>query len=201
MNSAEDDPRNELRTSAWDKVHICHGSFKIMELLANRYRNLLRISSLIGFLFPLLAVVVILFNLLSVPNGPRIVGLATAVVTLLQVVFLIWGAVDGWQDKLISAKESKDINKRYRDKYESLAKNPPAGLQTLADRLKALGEQLEIVDSVDSRIVITEELRRFGRRAILYAYELKCASCGETPVSIEPGKCKTCGSFPRRFCK
>ncbi|MEZ4412420.1 MAG: hypothetical protein R2910_05505 [Gemmatimonadales bacterium] len=118
------------------------------------------------------------------------------VVLVTQLLLSLGALVFAWTAKVEYYKLSMVDNYRLSRRFQELAKRGGGGLESIVALLDA--ENASRTET-DLRMSPSQAEKRYGMRAGLRHFQRSCAGCRLVPLSLSPGDCPICGSFPRRY--
>jgi mobilome CxxCx(11)CxxC protein len=183
-----------LKAAAWNKALESSGTAYIFEVRARRLGKRLNYLNFLGLAVPLNVGAVVL------AYGTKAIPICSAI-GVFQLVVFAWSLVAKWVDRYQHSVQALVSNRSLAQKYESLAKEEPAGLLDYRHRLDVLDATDSAQRAEDYQQEIREAETRMGMHAGLRQYEMECAGCHITPIRMEPTECGVCGDFPKRWVR
>jgi mobilome CxxCx(11)CxxC protein len=183
-----------LKAAAWNKALESSGTAYIFEVRARRLGKRLNYLNFLGLAVPLNVGAVVL------AYGTKAIPICSAI-GVFQLVVFGWSLVAKWVDRYQHSVQALVSNRSLAQKYESLAKEEPAGLLDYRHRLDVLDATDSAQRAEDYQQEIREAETRMGMHAGLRQYERECAGCHITPIRMEPTECGVCGDFPKRWVR
>lgn len=187
--------RNRLRQLCWNQSVRCFATAYIFERRSNILKRNLQTLTLLGIGMPIFTGSIVLSFGRDIKVLPAIIALF-GVLGVIQSVLSVLSLVAKWEDKLAYSMKSNSLNRALCLRYRRLAENPPSD-DILATHFNLLEDEYGKQDIEDENQGVTDEERRRGMRAALREFKRPCATCGETPISMNPSDCGTCGQFRR----
>jgi mobilome CxxCx(11)CxxC protein len=183
-----------LKAAAWNKALESSGTAYIFEVRARRLGKRLNYLNFLGLAVPLNVGAIVL------AYGTKAIPICSAI-GVFQLVVFGWSLVAKWVDRYQHSVQALVSNRSLAQKYESLAKEEPAGLLDYRHRLDVLDATDSAQRAEDYQQEIREAETRMGMHAGLRQYERECAGCHITPIRMEPTECGVCGDFPKRWVR
>jgi mobilome CxxCx(11)CxxC protein len=183
-----------LKAAAWNKALESSGTAYIFEVRARRLGKRLNYLNFLGLAVPLnVGAIVLAYGIKAIP--------ICSAIGVFQLVVFAWSLVAKWVDRYQHSVQALVSNRSLAQKYESLAKEEPAGLLDYRHRLDVLDATDSAQRAEDYQQEIREAETRMGMHAGLRQYERECAGCHITPIRMEPTECGVCGDFPKRWVR
>lgn len=184
---------DSMRQDCWTSALHAHGTSHIFQRRARRLGLKLRLLTYTGIALPLVVGATALSFSLEIVILPTMMTVV-ATLLILQLLTSTWAVAAHWVDRHIYANESATANDELARRYAALAKSPPLGadFKTEYDLITADNRNR---NQQDMKQGVTAKEKREGMRAALRQYQRRCATCGETPTSMKPTDCDTCGNF------
>lgn len=172
-----------------DKAFYSFGTAKIFE------RRLQRISRYRDWITYLGIVVPLLVGSIALSFGSEwlpYLAIPAGVLGTVQLALSCWSLVSKWDDKHAYALSAIQAHTRLFNLWDRLDKRPPVDIEQQAHELEAEDHRQEQADLAQN---ISDKEKRYAMRAALYHFGLPCVKCKQSPVSMQPKDCDTCGNF------
>jgi mobilome CxxCx(11)CxxC protein len=184
---------DNLRRECWNGALHTYGTSYIFQQRAQRLNRRLRLLTYSGVALPLIVGATVLSFGLDIVILPVMVAIVAPLVVM-HVLASAWAVVDHWVDAHTYANESATANDQLARRYEALAKNPPTAAEFKSKYDLVCADDSSRTQQ-DMRKGMTDKEKRKGMRAALRQYQRQCATCQQTPTSMSPTSCDTCGNF------
>jgi mobilome CxxCx(11)CxxC protein len=180
-----------------DRCTYAYATAAIFQKRAAKYKKCLQWLTFLGLALPLAIGGVVAADLFGAGALKQLIWVAGAI-GVVQLIISLWSVVADWPGELESAILAGGENSRLANEFDALAKQfatPPGNFNSLYDILTAQDNAQQIADE---RQFITKDEKRYGHRAALYQYGIKCAKCQTSPTfrdipSAAKTPCDTCG--------
>lgn len=179
---------------AWDKSLHAYGTSYLYENRYKRYKRYLNWLNFLGLLVPIVigAALMGYGKTSSITEYALIVGTPLAII---QLVGSLAATATGWPDSLAYSSESKSSNYDLFRSFESFAKTPPSDDQSFVVQYSVLKTMEQAREQQDANHPTSAKENREGMRCALIYFRRQCATCGQTPTTMKPTDCDTCGNF------
>lgn len=183
-----------IRQQCWKEAKDCFATANIFEKRILKLRKLRRAIVFLGVIIPVVIGSIVIafgadFDLLPY----FIIG--AAILGIIQIVLSVWAIIAKWDETFEYAIESTIANYDLADRYRKLAKNPPSEIDPFEKAFNLLEVENKSRTAQDNKQSINEKEKRYGMRATLREFQVKCSGCGEIPTSMKPTDCDICGNF------
>jgi len=189
-----------MKADAWNKALESSGAAYIFEVRARRLGKRLNHLNLLGLAVPLTVGAIVLAYGAKANALIWLIPICSAI-GVFQLVVFAWSLLARWVDRYQHSLQALVSNRSLAQKYESLAKEEPAGLLDYRHRLDVLDATDSAQRAEDYQQEIREAETRMGMHAGLRQYERECAGCHIKPIRMEPTDCGVCGDFPQRWVR
>lgn len=182
-----------LRDCRNNAIH-CLGTSHILNKKAHWYKKLIRLTTVLGLITPLLIGGIAL----AYGANSAILILCIKIVSPVLIIQLILSGISlvyKWEDILTYSIESQNENKILADNYISLANKTNLVDEILDQEYQLIKVKDQSRTNQDSKVDFSEKEKRFGMRYALYIYGRECAICKEVPKTMKSTDCNTCGNF------
>ncbi|OQS32976.1 mobilome CxxCx(11)CxxC protein [Chromobacterium haemolyticum] len=191
MTDQQNLSNKDIEESCTDYEFYAFGTAKIFEKRYQSIQNKTRIITFLGIINPLLIGSAALAFGIKWSFLPYFIYMA-GIIGAAQLIFSTWSVVDKWDDKLSYSIESTISNTAL---YNSFKKIPRLGSTMQQRKFDESVREYEERERNDMKQSITEKEKRFANRSALIYYKKSCHLCKETPTTIKPSKCDSCGNF------
>lgn len=174
-----------------DRAFYAYGTSRIFERRAqslSRRRNLI---TFLGVVVPLVVGGAVLSFGANEAYLPYLLYVA-GFLMLLQLIVSAWSLVARWDERYQYAVGATQANTRLYNIWTATLERPPENLE---QKIRELDYEDQNRESSDIAQHVTEKEKRFAMRSSLFYMKLPCRTCNNTPKSMKPSKCDTCGRF------
>lgn len=184
----------QIQRDSIEKSIYSYGTYAIFEKRAIKFKRRIRFVALLGVLVPLIAGgVVSSFGVAKLTPG--FLGFLGAI-GLGQVIASGFSLIYRWEEAYSYSIESMNSNYQQYEDFKRLAENPPSELLEAQIEFKLLEKENSFRTTEDNKQEISDWEKRMGMRAALRQFKRECYTCQQTPHSMKPTDCPTCGEFP-----
>jgi mobilome CxxCx(11)CxxC protein len=177
------------RAHCRERAFYAFGTAKIFERRLQQLNKLRNAITYLGIVVPLLVGAAVLsFGTKWLPYAIAPAGL----LGVAQLALSAWSLVAKWDDKHAYAISAAKAQTKLFNSWDSLAKRPPDDIDRRISELDIEDQRLEEADIAQH---ISASEKRYAMRATLYHFGTPCARCSQTPASMQPSNCDTCGNF------
>jgi mobilome CxxCx(11)CxxC protein len=179
----------DLQSHCADKRFYAFGTAKIFERRAQQLEKQRNWITYLGIVVPLLVgACALAFGTEALPFMVIPAGILGAA----QLALSAWSLVAKRDATHSYALGAVQAHTRLFNTWDAMAKRPPAGFADKVTELDAEDQRQEQSDLLQN---ISTKEKRFAMRSSLYHFGSKCQRCQQTPSSMKPSDCDTCGNF------
>ena len=172
-----------------EKAFYAFGTARIFEQRMRKLDQLRNWITYLGIVVPLLiGSAALSFGTYWLPYALIPAGLLGCA----QLALSAWSLVAKWDDKYSYAINAMQAQTRLFNSWDVLAKRMPVDIEARAGDLDGEDQRQEQTDLVQN---VSPEEKRYAMRASLYHFGNACVRCGQTPKSLKPSSCDTCGNY------